>query len=46
MKKVSLDISKEKELSETIRSFPVLYDKSRKGFRENPPAKYMFVEYS
>ena len=38
MEKVSLDISREEELSETVRTFPVLY-KSHKGFKEKDAAK-------
>ena len=34
MAKVSLDKSSKEELSEIVRSFPVLYNKSRKGFKE------------
>ena len=31
---VSLNFSREEELSETVRSFPVLYDSSHKGLKE------------
>ena len=34
MEKVSLDKSSKEELSEIVRSFPVLYNKSRKEFKE------------
>ena len=34
MEKVSPEISRKEELSETDRGFPVLYDKSHKGFKE------------
>ena len=34
MEKVSPEISRDKELSETVRCFPVLYGKSHKGFKE------------
>ena len=40
MERVSLDISSKEELSEIVRSFPVLYDKSRKGFKEKDAVKY------
>ena len=39
MVKVSLDISRKEELSETVRSFPVFYDKSHKGFKEKNAIK-------
>ena len=39
MEKVSPEISREEELSETVRSFPVLYDKSHKGFKEKDAVK-------
>ena len=39
MEKVSLDISRKEELSETVRSFPVFYDKSHKGFKEKNAIK-------
>ena len=39
MKKVSLDVWKQEELSETVRVFPVLYDKSHKGFKEKDALK-------
>ena len=39
MEKVSLGISREEELSETVRSFLVLYDKSYKGFKEKDAVK-------
>ena len=39
MESVSLDISREDELSETVRSFPALYDKSHKRFKEKDAAK-------
>ena len=43
MEKVSLDISREEELSETVRSFPVLYDKSHKGFKEKDAVKNAWI---
>ena len=39
MKKVSLDVWKQEELLETVRDFPVLYDKSHKGFKEKDALK-------
>ena len=39
MEKDSPEISREEELSETVRSFPVLYDKSHKGFKEKDAMK-------
>ena len=39
MESISLDISREEELSETVRSFLVLYDKSHKRFKEKDAAK-------
>ena len=39
MEKFSLDISRQEELSETVRSFPVLYDKSHKRFKEKDAMK-------
>ena len=39
MKKVSLDVWKQEELLETVRGFPVLYDKSHKGFKEKDALK-------
>ena len=39
MEKVSPEISREKKLSETVRGFPVLYDKSHKGFKEKDAVK-------
>ena len=39
MEKVSPEISTEEELSETVRSFPVLYDKSYKGNKEKDVMK-------
>ena len=41
MEKVSFDISREEELSETVRNFPLLYDKSHKGF--NQTGNYFYV---
>ena len=38
MEKVSLEISREKELLETVKSFPVLY-KSHKEFKEKDALK-------
>ena len=43
MKKVSPEISREEELSETVRGFPVLYDKSHKGFKEKDAVKNAWV---
>ena len=40
MEKISLDMSREEELSKNVRSFPVLHDKSYKGFKENYAVKY------
>ena len=39
MEKVSLDISREEELSETVRNFSVLYGKPHKGFKEKDAMK-------
>ena len=39
MEKVSLEISREEELPETVRSFPVLYDKCHEGFKEKDAMK-------
>ena len=39
IEKVSLQISREDELLETVRSFPVLYDKSHEGFKEKDAVK-------
>ena len=39
MEKVSPDILREEELSETVRGFRVLYDTSRKGFKEKDVVK-------
>ena len=39
MEKVSLYISREEELLETVRSFSFLYDKSHKGFQEKDAVK-------
>ena len=39
MEKVSFDISREEELSETVRNFPLLYGKSHKGFKETDAVK-------
>ena len=39
MGKVSPDIFREEELSETIRCFTVLYDKFRKGLKEKDAVK-------
>ena len=39
MKKVSLDISREEELSENVSSFQVLYSKSHNGFKEEVTMK-------
>ena len=39
MEEVSPEISREEELSETVRSFPVLYDKFHKGFKEKDAVK-------
>ena len=44
MEKVSLDISREEELSETVRSFPALYGKSQKGFKEKDGVKMHEME--
>ena len=38
MEKVSLDISREEKVSETVRSFSVLYE-SQKEFKENDAMK-------
>ena len=38
MEVVTFDI-REEELSETVKSFPVLYDKSNKGFKEKHAVK-------
>ena len=39
MEKFSLEISREEELSETVRSFPVLNHKSHKGFKQKDASK-------
>ena len=39
MEKVSPDIFREEELSETVRGFRILYDTSRKGFKEKDAVK-------
>ena len=39
MEKVSLNISREDELSKTVRSFPILYEKFHKGFKEKDDMK-------
>ena len=39
MDKVSPELSREEELSETVGSFPILYGKSHKGFKENDAMK-------
>ena len=39
MEKVSLDFSREEELSEIVRSFPVLYDSSHEGLKEKDVVK-------
>ena len=39
MEKVSFDISREEELSETVRNFLLLYGKSHKGFKETDAVK-------
>ena len=39
MEKVLLDISSKEELSEFVRNFPVLQDKSRKGIKEKDAVK-------
>ena len=39
MEKVSLDISRKEELSETVRRFSVLYE-SHKGFKEKDAMKH------
>ena len=39
MERVSLDISSKEEPLEIVRSFPVLYDKSRKNFKEKDAVK-------
>ena len=39
MEKVSLDISREEELSATVRSFQFSHDKSRKRFKEKDALK-------
>ena len=39
MEQVSLDISRDEELPETVRSFPIWYDRSHKGFKEKDAVK-------
>ena len=39
MEKISLDISSKGELSEALRGFPVLHDKSHEGFKEKDTLK-------
>ena len=41
MEKVSLDISREEELSETVGTFPILYDKPHKGLTKRCCEKCM-----
>ena len=43
MEKVFPEISIEQELSETVRDFPVLYNKSQKGFKEKDAVKNAWV---
>ena len=43
MEKVSLEISREEELSATVRGFPVLYDKFHKEFKEKDAVKNTWV---
>ena len=39
MEKISPEIFREQEMPETVRGFPVLCDKSRKGFKEKDAMK-------
>ena len=39
MEKVSFEISREEELPETVRSFPILWGKSYKRFKEKDTVK-------
>ena len=39
IEKISLQISREDELWETVRSFPVLYNRSLEGFKEKDAVK-------
>ena len=44
MENVFFDISSEAEMSETVRSFQVLYDKSHKRFKEKDAMKNAWDE--
>ena len=39
MEKGSLNKSRAEELKETVKSFPILYDKLHKGFKEKDAVK-------
>ena len=43
MEKVSPEIYREEELSETVRGFQVLYGKSHEGFKEKAAVKNAWV---
>ena len=36
-----LSLFEEKKLSQTVRNFPVLYDRSKKGFKESDAVKML-----
>ena len=38
----ALSLFEEKKLSETVQNFPVLYDRSKKGFKERDAVKNAF----
>ena len=44
MEKVSREIFREEELSDTVRGFPVLYGKFRKWFKEIDAVKNAWME--
>ena len=39
MQRMSLSIKEEEQLSETVKEFPVLYDKAAKGYKEKDAGK-------
>ena len=39
MQRMSLSIKEEEQLSETVKEFPVLYDKAAKRYKENDAGK-------
>ena len=44
MEKVSREIFREEELSDTVRGFPILYDKFCKWFKEIDAVKNAWME--